>query len=107
MKFRSAILGTVFLLWATQAFGQSCSMCYSNAKATSKEGQTAISKGVVVLLFPPLGFMTLGVWMAFRYAKKRDVEQNLAPGYAWSASEESVVHNVVCASAFSKSSTGV
>ena len=71
---RTAILTSAFLLVAAPAFGQSCSMCYSTAKATSKDGQRAISKGVVVLLVPPLGFMTLGVWMAFRYSKKRDEE---------------------------------
>lgn len=51
-------------------------MCYSTAKATSQEGQRAISKGVLVLLVPPLGFMTLGLALAFRYSKKRDHEQN-------------------------------
>ena len=76
MKPRAAILAFTFLLWVTPAaFGQACSMCYSTAKATSKDGQRAISKGVVVLLLPPLGFMTLGVWVAFRYGKKRDLEQ--------------------------------
>jgi hypothetical protein len=75
MKQRVAILAVSFLLWVTPVFGQACSMCYSSAKATSKDGQRAISKGVVVLLLPPLGFMTLGVWTAFRYAKKRDLEQ--------------------------------
>jgi hypothetical protein len=79
MKFRAAILAISLWLWAAPAFGQACSMCYSTAKATSKDGQRAISKGVVVLLFPPVGFMTLGVWMAFRYARKRDLEQS------WSA----------------------
>jgi hypothetical protein len=74
MKLRAAILAAVLLLGATPAFSQACSMCYSTAKATSKDGQRAISKGVVVLLVPPLGFMTLGVWAAFRYGKKRDVE---------------------------------
>jgi hypothetical protein len=74
MRFRAAILAAVLLLWNTPAFSQACSMCYSTAKATSKEGQRAISKGVVVLLVPPLGIMTLGVWMAFRYGKKRDLE---------------------------------
>jgi hypothetical protein len=49
-------------------------MCYGSAKATSKEGQEAINKGVIVLLVPPFGFMTLGVWMALRYGKKRDSE---------------------------------
>ena len=75
MKSRTAILAVFLLLGAAPAFSQACSMCYSTAKATSKYGQRAISKGVVVLLLPPLGFMTLGVWAAFRYGKKRDLEQ--------------------------------
>ncbi len=75
MKFRAAILAGFLLLWAMPAFSQGCAMCYSTAKATSKDGQRAISKGVVVLLLPPLGFMTLGVWAALRYGKKRDLEQ--------------------------------
>lgn len=74
MKLRAAILAAVLLLEATPAFSQACSMCYSTAKATSKDGQRAISKGVIVLLLPPLGFMTLGVWAAFRYGKQRDLE---------------------------------
>jgi hypothetical protein len=78
MKLRAAILATFLLLWATPAFSQACSMCYSTAKATSKDGQRAISKGVLVLLLPPLGFMTLGVWAAFRYGKRRDLEQTRA-----------------------------
>jgi hypothetical protein len=78
MKLRAAIFAALLLLWATPAFSQACSMCYSTAKATSKDGQRAISKGVVVLLLPPLGFMTLGVWAAFRYGKKRDLEYSRA-----------------------------
>jgi hypothetical protein len=74
MKFRAAMLAASLLLWSAPAFSQACSMCYSTAQATSKDGQRAISKGVVVLLLPPVGFMTLGVWMAFRYGKKRDLE---------------------------------
>jgi hypothetical protein len=74
MRFRTAILAVSLLLSAAPAFSQACSMCYSTAKATSKDGQRAISRGVVVLLVPPLGFMTLGVWMAFRYGRKRDLE---------------------------------
>ena len=75
MRFRAAILAVGLSLWAAPAFSQACSMCYSTAKATSKDGQRAISKGVVVLLVPPVCFMTLGVWMAFRYGRKRDSEQ--------------------------------
>jgi hypothetical protein len=79
MKLRAAILGTFLLLGSVPAFSQACSMCYSTAKATSKDGQRAISRGVLVLLFPTLGFMTLGVWAAFHYGKKRDLEQALGP----------------------------
>ena len=78
MNSRAAILVLSLLLWVTPAFPQGCSMCYSTAKATSKDGQRASTRGVVVLLFPPLAFMTLGVWVAFRYGKKRDLEQGQA-----------------------------
>jgi hypothetical protein len=78
VKIRLGMFAALLLLWAAPAFSQGCSMCYSTAKATSKDGQRAISKGVVVLLLPPLGFMTLGVWAALQYGKKRDLEQTKA-----------------------------
>jgi hypothetical protein len=74
MRLRSALLVGLLLLWAAPAFSQGCAMCYSSAVAASKEGQKAISKGVVVLLVPPFGFMTLGVGLALRYGRKRDLE---------------------------------
>jgi hypothetical protein len=74
MKLRAVILAAVLLLGTTPGFSQACSMCYSTARATSKDGQQAISKGVIVLLLPPLSFMTLGVWAAIRYGKRRDLE---------------------------------
>src|SRR5260370_35037810 len=76
MKLRAAILAAFLTLSALPAFSQSCSMCYSTAKATSKDGQRAITGGVVVLLSPPLGFRTLAVWMAFRYSRKRELEKS-------------------------------
>jgi hypothetical protein len=51
-------------------------MCYSTASATSRDGQKAISRGVIVLVAPPLGVMTFGLGLAFRYGRKRDQEQN-------------------------------
>jgi hypothetical protein len=74
MKFRSIVLLSMFFLGAAPAFSQGCAMCYSSAAAVSKDGQKAISKGVLVLLVPPAGFMTLGVALAFRYGRKRDLE---------------------------------
>jgi hypothetical protein len=50
-------------------------MCYSNAAGTSKDGQRAINHGILVLLVPPVGFMTLGMGLAYRYGKKRDEDQ--------------------------------
>ncbi len=77
MKLPLTIFVLFLLLWAAPAFGQGCAMCYSNATGTTKEGQRAISRGVIVLLLPPVGFMTLGVGLAFRYGKKRDEERNV------------------------------
>jgi hypothetical protein len=76
MRHRFAILSLFVFLWAAPAFSQGCAMCRSSAEATSKDGRKAISKGVVILLVPPLGIMTVGVWMAFRYGKRRDIEQS-------------------------------
>ncbi|HET8924003.1 MAG TPA: hypothetical protein VFN26_13525 [Candidatus Acidoferrum sp.] len=51
-------------------------MCASSASATSRDGQKAIGRGVLLLVVPPAGFMTLGVAMAFRYGRRRDLEQS-------------------------------
>lgn len=74
MKLRLGTLAVLLLLWAGPAFGQGCAMCYSSAAASTKEGQNAISRGVLVLLLPPVGFMTLGAGLAIRYSRKRDQE---------------------------------
>lgn len=73
---RAALIG-LLCLWAVPAFAQGCAMCYSTTSATSKDGQKAIGKAVAVLVAPPLGVMTLGIGLAFRYGRKRDQEQNL------------------------------
>jgi hypothetical protein len=66
------ILVASLALWSAPGLAQGCAMCYSNAAGATKDGQRAISRGVLVLLIPPLGFMSVGVSMAFRYGRKLD-----------------------------------
>jgi hypothetical protein len=79
MKMRTAFLaGLLFLLGlcaVPPAFSQGCAMCSSYVAASSKAGQKAINKGVLLLLVPPTGFMSLGLAFAYRYSRKRDLEQ--------------------------------
>jgi hypothetical protein len=75
MRLRMATVALFLLLGAAPAFGQGCAMCYSTARAATEGGQRAISRGVLIMLLPPVGFMTLGMGLAFRYGKKRDEEE--------------------------------
>ena len=76
MNLRAAILVLMLSAWATPAFSQGCAMCFSTAAAASKDGQKAISRGVLVLIVPPIGIMSLGVGLALRYGKRRDLENS-------------------------------
>jgi hypothetical protein len=72
MKRRLAVLWLGITLWAAPVLAQGCAMCYRNVSATTKDGQRAIGRGILVLLVPPLAFMTVGVGLALRYGKKHD-----------------------------------
>jgi hypothetical protein len=74
-RIRFVFMFAVVCFCALPAFGQGCAMCNANARSTPKEGQQALNRAVLVLLIPPVGFMLVGVGLAFRYGRKRDREQ--------------------------------
>jgi hypothetical protein len=74
-----ALLGTVVFLSGLcavpPALSQGCAMCSSYVEASSKGGQRAINKAVLLLLLPAACLMSGGMAMAYRYSRKRDMEQ--------------------------------
>jgi hypothetical protein len=72
MKLRLAILGFALAMWVAPAFGQGCAMCYMSALGATPKSQKALTKGVAVLLVPPVGMMSILIGAGFVYARKRD-----------------------------------
>ena len=79
MKLRATLLAAFLCLFglvaAAPAFSQGCAMCSSYVEASSKGGQRAVNKGVLLLIVPAAGVMSVGTAMAYRYSRKRDLEQ--------------------------------
>ncbi len=72
------LLAWMLALAVSPAVAQGCAMCYASAKGAPKDGQRALSRAILILLVPPLGVMTLGVGLAFRYGQRRDEERDRA-----------------------------
>ncbi|HKW31669.1 MAG TPA: hypothetical protein VJN92_01605 [Candidatus Acidoferrum sp.] len=75
VAFLALFLSLCFVFVAPAAFSQGCAMCSSYVEASSKGGQRAVNRGVLLLLIPAAVFMSGGMAMAYRYSRKRDLEQ--------------------------------
>jgi len=75
-QIRGFVMLMVVCMCTIPALAQGCAMCNANARSTPKEGQQAINRAILVMLVPLVGFMVVGVGLAFRYGKKRDQEED-------------------------------
>ena len=78
-RHANLLLALVLAFSGAPAFAQGCQMCYESAKGAPRDGQRALQRAIVVLLVPPLGAMTFGIGLAFRYGKRRDRENGEPP----------------------------
>jgi hypothetical protein len=66
--FATAPVALAFLVFAPLAFGQSCSLCYTQAASSGSRMIEALRSGILVLIVPPT-LMWLVVF-AILYAKR-------------------------------------
>lgn len=71
MRRLLAIAAMAFMLAAaTPAFAQGCVMCSTGAHAAGEKAERSLSRGVLVLLVPPVGMMVGLVGLAFYYRRE-------------------------------------
>jgi hypothetical protein len=66
MKARLLVLTFLIVSSTTPAFSQGCAMCLSNAAAAPVESQTALNRGIFILLVPSVGAMFGLIGLAYR-----------------------------------------
>jgi hypothetical protein len=71
MKLRATILALALLLPNLPAAAQ-CAMCYQSAAGAGQKAQTALTRGVLMLLVPPVGMMAAFVGFAVHRARRED-----------------------------------
>jgi hypothetical protein len=80
-----AALAGLFLLAATPAFSQGCSVCYTQAASSGARMISALKSGILVLVIPP----TLGsIGMLFVVHRRRNQVRRDASGNDWDQDRE-------------------
>jgi hypothetical protein len=71
--WRFALLAAVVLMISVPAFGQGCSLCYTQAASSGARMIQALKSGILILIVPPT-LMSLGV-IGICYRKRNQFQE--------------------------------
>jgi ABC-type sulfate transport system permease subunit len=78
MRIRVLLLLTLLATLYLPAFGQGCSLCYTQAASGGSRMIQALRSGILVLIFPPMA-ICIGI-AAMSYKKRNRFRQNDCDG---------------------------
>lgn len=71
-RILAALALMLLLAWVPAAHAQGCSLCNQSAQAAASKGRTALNRGILILLVPPVGMMTALLGYTFWRSRTED-----------------------------------